>query len=72
MIITMEKYSKNNVTKVYCTRCDLVFESRAKFEKHLEKHYQISLVRYVLSILSYPNLQVCLKENLHVIWNKFF
>ena len=34
----MEKYSKNNVTKVYCTTCDLVFESRAKFEKHLEKH----------------------------------
>ncbi len=34
----MEKYSKNNVTKVYCTRCDFVFESRAKFEKHLEKH----------------------------------
>jgi hypothetical protein len=34
----MEKYSKNNVTKVYCTRCDLIFESRAKFEKHLERH----------------------------------
>jgi len=34
----MEKYSKNNVIKVYCTRCNLVFESRVKFEKHLEKH----------------------------------
>ncbi len=34
----MEKYSKNNVTKVYCTRCDLIFESREKFEKHLERH----------------------------------
>ncbi len=36
----MEKYSKNNVTKVYCTRCDLIFESREKFEKHLDKHSQ--------------------------------
>ncbi len=34
----MEKYSKYNVTKVYCTRCDLIFGSRAKFEKHLEQH----------------------------------
>ena len=34
----MKKYSRNNVTKVYCTRCDLIFESREKFEKHLDKH----------------------------------
>ncbi|MEO2201398.1 MAG: hypothetical protein ABGW49_06025 [Nitrosopumilus sp.] len=34
----MDKYSKNNVTKVYCTSCDLIFESRVKFEKHLERH----------------------------------
>ncbi len=34
----MKKYAKNNITKVYCTRCDLIFESREKFEKHLDKH----------------------------------
>ncbi len=30
--------SKSNVSKVYCEKCDLVFESREKFEKHLERH----------------------------------
>ncbi|MDH3192637.1 MAG: hypothetical protein OEM18_08130 [Nitrosopumilus sp.] len=34
----MEKLPKNNPAKVYCSRCDSVFESRKKFEKHLEKH----------------------------------
>ena len=34
----MNKPSKNNVTKVYCVTCDLIFESREKFEKHLESH----------------------------------
>ncbi len=34
----MNKPSKNNVTKVYCTKCDLIFESREKFEKHLDSH----------------------------------
>jgi len=29
---------KQNVTKVYCSTCDLIFESRARFEKHLERH----------------------------------
>ena len=24
--------------KVYCERCDHVFESRAKFERHFERH----------------------------------
>ncbi|MBM2819448.1 MAG: hypothetical protein HW410_1130 [Nitrosarchaeum sp.] len=32
------KLAKNNVTKVYCTSCDLVFDSRKTFEKHLVKH----------------------------------
>ena len=36
--ITVEKPSKTNVTKVYCERCDLIFESREKFEKHFERH----------------------------------
>lgn len=34
----VEKSSKNNVTKVYCEKCDLVFESREKFESHLDSH----------------------------------
>ena len=34
----MNKPSKNNVSKVYCVTCDLIFESREKFEKHLESH----------------------------------
>ena len=34
----MNKVSKNNVTKVYCVTCDLIFESREKFEKHLDSH----------------------------------
>ncbi len=34
----MNKPSKNNVTKVYCAKCDLIFESREKFEKHFDSH----------------------------------
>jgi len=34
----VEKPTKNNVIKVYCTRCDMVFDSRKSFEKHLLKH----------------------------------
>ena len=34
----MEKPSKNNVIKVYCEQCDLVFDSREKFEKHFDRH----------------------------------
>ena len=34
----MEKSSKNNIAKVYCEKCDLVLESREKFEKHLDSH----------------------------------
>ena len=36
----MEKFSKNNVSKVYCEKCDLVFDSREKFEIHLQSHSQ--------------------------------
>ena len=35
----MEKSKKHNVTKVYCSQCDLIFESREKFERHLDTHY---------------------------------
>ncbi len=34
----VKKPSKNNVTKVYCEKCDLIFESREKFEKHFDRH----------------------------------
>ncbi len=34
----VKKSSKNNVAKVYCEKCDLVFESREKFEKHFDNH----------------------------------
>ena len=34
----MKKYSKNNVTKIYCEKCDSIFESREKFEKHFDAH----------------------------------
>ena len=36
-----ERPSKNrddNVTKIYCARCDRVFESRERFEGHLGVH----------------------------------
>lgn len=34
----MEKTSNHKVTKVYCEKCDLVFDSRDRFEKHLRNH----------------------------------
>nr|AIF12640.1 hypothetical protein [uncultured marine thaumarchaeote KM3_56_F06] len=36
MIVT--KSTKNNIAKVYCEKCDLILESREKFEKHLDTH----------------------------------
>ena len=34
----MEKSPKSNVVKVYCEKCDLIFESREKFENHFDSH----------------------------------
>ncbi len=34
----VKKPSKNNLTKIYCEKCDLILESREKFEKHLDSH----------------------------------
>ena len=34
----MKKSSNNNVSKVYCEKCDLIFESREKFDKHFDSH----------------------------------
>ncbi|MDH3764526.1 MAG: hypothetical protein OER82_01780 [Nitrosopumilus sp.] len=33
----MEK-SKNKGLKVYCEKCDLIFDSRERFERHLDRH----------------------------------
>ncbi len=27
-----------DIVKVYCEKCDLIFESRTKFEKHFDSH----------------------------------
>lgn len=37
----MKEYPKNNVTKIYCERCDSIFESREKFEKHFDTHSSV-------------------------------
>ena len=34
----MEKPRKYNVSKVYCSKCDLIFDSREKFERHFDAH----------------------------------
>jgi len=36
--IIVNKPSKNKVTKVYCAKCDIIFKSREKFEKHFDRH----------------------------------
>ncbi len=38
----VKDFIKNNVNKIYCEKCDAVFESREKFEKHFEKHSSVS------------------------------
>jgi hypothetical protein len=32
------KTEKHNVTKVYCVKCDIIFNSREKFDKHVDGH----------------------------------
>ncbi|PIN82214.1 MAG: hypothetical protein COW26_07650 [Nitrosopumilales archaeon CG15_BIG_FIL_POST_REV_8_21_14_020_33_23] len=34
----VESSSKNSITKVYCVKCDIIFNSRKTFEKHLVTH----------------------------------
>jgi len=36
---TLDKSIRTKATKVYCGRCDLIFETREKFENHLGTHY---------------------------------
>jgi len=32
------KKPSNGIAKVYCEKCDLIFNSRGQFEKHLASH----------------------------------
>ncbi len=34
--------SKKNINKIYCEKCDAIFESREKFEKHFDNHSSVS------------------------------
>ena len=34
----MTKPFRNNVNKIYCEKCDLIFNSRIKYEKHFDSH----------------------------------
>jgi len=34
----VEKPGKYHATKVYCSKCDMIFNSREKFEKHFDLH----------------------------------
>lgn len=34
----MKKLFNSNNSKIYCERCDLILESREKFNKHLSTH----------------------------------
>jgi len=36
----MEK-SRENINKIYCEKCDSVFDSRKKFEKHFDIHSSV-------------------------------
>lgn len=38
----MEKSTRGNVSKIYCEKCDEVFDSRQKFEQHFSKHFKNS------------------------------
>lgn len=33
---------RQDVTKIYCEKCDAIFDSRKKYEKHLDQHSGIS------------------------------
>ena len=35
----MDRFTKKpNASKIYCEKCDVVFESREKYETHLDGH----------------------------------
>jgi len=36
-----ESGKKENVTKVYCDKCDSIFESKAKYDEHYREHLGI-------------------------------
>jgi len=34
----VDKPRKENISKIYCEKCDSIFNSKTKYEKHLETH----------------------------------
>jgi uncharacterized C2H2 Zn-finger protein len=38
MIYMDKNEERSNVSKVYCDKCDIVFDSQDEFDKHNEKH----------------------------------
>jgi len=36
--LRMDFGNKKNVNKIYCEKCDSIFASREKFEKHFDTH----------------------------------
>ena len=40
--LDMSDSERKNVNKIYCEKCNDVFESREKFDKHFKKHSSVS------------------------------
>ena len=38
----MDKSNDQDISKIYCEKCDAIFDSRKKYEKHLDQHSGIS------------------------------
>ena len=34
----VKSQKKDNTTKIYCEKCDSIFESREKYDEHFTKH----------------------------------
>lgn len=33
-----KSFNRENITKIYCEKCDEVFDSKQKYEKHSSRH----------------------------------
>jgi len=38
----IESHKKENVAKIYCEKCDSIFESKTKYQEHYQEHLGIS------------------------------
>ena len=38
VLLIVDKSARDNVVKVYCSQCDIVFDSQEKFDRHLPNH----------------------------------